>query len=815
MTRLYFAAGAEIPRAEEPEFRRAGWSSFILVLWFFGSSVFGAEPSADHRPLHARIDALVGSAAIGSFAPVCSDSDFVRRIYLDLTGVIPTTEQARTFLEDRQSGKRERLIDELVASPAFARHMTITFDAMLMQRLPEKVIKQPEWEAYLYNSLAGDKPLDRLFGELLSADGADAALRPAARFTLDRDAEPNLVTRDISRLVFGTDLQCCQCHDHPLIDDYYQADYYGLFSFVQRTSLFTDPKSKLVSLTEKAEGEASFKSVFTGAATDKATARLPKGPLLFHEPVFPAGGGYVTAPTKEVRGVPKFSRRAALAEILPTSREFARNLANRLWAMLLGRGLVHPLEFHSAGNPPSNPRLLTLLADELASGGFQLRPFVRELVLTRAYQRSCEPPSRATVNFADVAARLEQLAREKVALQQTIGPLQESLAVAKSAFKKAREEDAAVAAELPKLEKALADARVAFEKIAAERRAAEESADRVAQESKNITDAATKLAAAAAALPGDTTLAAAARDITSQSAKVREIAEALTRSLQQTPTGQADAAQQLAHAEAALAAVVDKRPTVSSLRKLERAQLAGEHELADAKYCMAACDAQMALAKSLVDFPALAIAEPAKAAAAWPSIVDKWTIAGQVAALRPLTAEQLAASAMQATGMLGPQLAAAAAKVEKSPPAVLKNASDADKPRIRTNLTQLELLSQLRPTCAEFIRQYGGLPGEEFQATVNQALFVANGTTIDGWLKPTGENLTARLVSMRQKADLTRPEETGKIIDELYLSVLSRPASDAEQRLAAKYLDQSDDKAAAFRELAWALLSSTEFRFNH
>src|SRR5205807_9965072 len=122
--------------------------------------------------------------------------------------------------------------------------------------------------------------------------------RPHARFTLDRDAEPNLLTPDIGRLVFGMDMQCCQCHDHPLIDDYYQDDYYGLFAFVNRTSLFTDPKAKLISLTEKAEGEAGFKSVFTGAASDKALPRLPKGQLLLEEPAFPAGSGYVVAPAK-------------------------------------------------------------------------------------------------------------------------------------------------------------------------------------------------------------------------------------------------------------------------------------------------------------------------------------------------------------------------------------------------------------------------------------------------------------------------------------------------------------------------------------
>jgi hypothetical protein len=86
---------------------------------------------------------------------------------------------------------------------------------------------------------------------------------------------------------------------------------------------------------------------------------------------------------------------------------------------------------------------------------------------------------------------------------------------------------------------------------------------------------------------------------------------------------------------------------------------------------------------------------------------------------------------------------------------------------------------------------------------------------IDGWLKPAGDNLIARLLALSGKADLSSSEDTDKPIDELYFSVLSRPSSETEKRAATKYLNEQSDKAAAFRELAWALLSSTEFRFNH
>ena len=109
----------------------------------------------------------------------------------------------------------------------------------------------------------------------------------------------------------------------------------------------------------------------------------------------------------------------------------------------------HPLDFHYAANPPANPRLLTLLADELSSGRFQLRPFIRELALTRAYQRSCEATRPDTVNFADIVARQAQLLLEKAAQQKSLDPLKDALAESKAKFKTARDADSRVAAELP------------------------------------------------------------------------------------------------------------------------------------------------------------------------------------------------------------------------------------------------------------------------------------------------------------------------------------------------------------------------------
>jgi hypothetical protein len=161
---------------------------------------------------------------------------------------------------------------------------------------------------------------------------------------------------------------------------------------------------------------------------------------------------------------------------------------------------------------------------------------------------------------------------------------------------------------------------------------------------------------------------------------------------------------------------------------------------------------------------------------------------------------------MQAIGALVPQMNTAIAKLEKSPPQSLKTAADSDKLRLRSRLIQLELMSETRGTLKEFVRQYGGQPGEEFQATVNQALYFGNGGVIDGWLKPAGNNLAERLVKL---------DDTKQLVDELSWAIMSRPVSEAELQTTINYLKNRHDKAVAIGEIAWSLLASTEFRFNH
>jgi hypothetical protein len=798
---------------------QARWSALLAVFILAGSG-FAQDASesavrgqnsevrsqAIGLPLHERIDQLVEAAAIGPLTPVCNDADFIRRAYLDLTGVIPAVEQAKAFLEDGSAGKRERLIDELLASPDFVRHMTLTLDVMLLERRADKTALNKQWLEYLYTSVAADKPLDELFRELIAADGGEGDGRAVARFLLNRDAEPNLVTRDIGRLAFGMDLQCCQCHDHPLIDDYYQEDYYGLFAFMHRTSLFTDPKSKLVLLSEKADGEASFKSVFTGDGKDRALPRLPKGAVLFVEPTPAKGAEYKIKPDKASRGVPKFSRRTALSDLLPESIEFRRNLANRIWAMMLARGIVHPLDAHYAANPPANPALLSLLTEEFKGGGFKLRPLMREIALSRTYQRACDAPRPETVNFADIAARKKQLERDKDMLTASILPLQDAAAKAREQFKAVRDEDARVAAELPKLQKAVETARDAEKKARSAVSAAGTAAAAFRAQAESIEKLLTSTTASQELLAQDPALQAAFAEIGKAAKALAQVAQAAEHKRDDARQAHQTSVKQQAAAESALQSGAENRLSADRLRGLEHAQLAADHQLAEARFAIKQVDQQMATAQGILDYAQLAKTDPAKAEAAWAAIVERLTIAGQVAPLKPLTPEQLAASAMRATGMFTSQVASAAATIDKKPPDELKNATDAEKPRMRARLLELRLLDQIDSTINEFVRYYGGLPGQDFQATVNQALYFGNGNTVENWLKPAGENLVGRLAKL---------DDAGEIAEDLYMSAFSRQPTAGEKRNVAAYLNDRSDKSVALAELAWALLSSSEFRFNH
>ena len=213
---------------------------------------------------------------------------------------------------------------------------------------------------------------------MLGADGNDPKSRGAIRWLMIRNyggrqrLVPTKITRDIGRMFLGINLQCAECHDHPHIDDYKQADFFGLVAFVNRTQIVNVRRNNrgVLLLAENATGDAKFRSVFNSKAGEMTTGPHLPGQGELEEPTFEEGKEYKVAPAAGVQQIPHYSRRAELAKLLPRDDNelFKRNIANRLWKLMFGRGFVHPSDMHHQGNPPSHPRIADSLIGSLRKG---------------------------------------------------------------------------------------------------------------------------------------------------------------------------------------------------------------------------------------------------------------------------------------------------------------------------------------------------------------------------------------------------------------------------------------------------------------
>lgn len=769
-----------------------------------------AEPLAGS--LHERIDAEVDTLRAGPPAPIADDAEFIRRVYLDLTGMIPAADEARKFLEESSPSKREALVDRLLASPQFARHMAQVFDVQWMERRNDKHVKSPEWQEYLRQSFLANKPYDQMVREILSADGVDPAKRTAVRFYLDRDGEPNLLTRDVGRMFFGMDLQCAQCHNHPLIEDYFQADYYGLYAFLNRSFVFSD-KDKKGFFAEKGEGEVSFKSVFTGYAADGVKPRVPKG-VAVSEPTFAKGQEYEVAPAKDVRPVPKFSRRAQLAVMATDGKSvaFNRNIVNRLWAHLLGRGIVHPLDLHHPDNPPCSLALLNMLTDEFVKMKYDMKSFLRELTLTKTYQRSCEMPSADQFVPGVAAKRLADLKDEEAKLTEAAKTSQVVAEKAAADSDAIGPEITKATAEIAKLQNSAATAQQAADKAAAEMSNSRKVFVSKEEGVAAVAEAVAKAQAAGKKLPTDSVVAQATKQLEVRLAQ-------LTAELGTAKKALADKEQQnqkvIESAQTAKQAIAKAEANQKALRdraaSLEQAALIAGRKAADDKASASAVTKLIADAQAVVDYETLAAtaktsgsaADRERAEVAWSGLTDHWTRVFASASLKPLSPEQLAWSQMQAAGLTNAPRAEATAK----------KVAETDKDKAASNVAeQVEkaVFEKLKGNVPAFINLFGngpGQPSQDFQPTVNQALFFSNADLVRGWLQQGGDNLMARLAKISDAAALS---------DELYLSILTRRPTETERAEVVSYLKGRDaERAIAVQEMAWALLTSTEFRFNH
>ncbi|MCS6850912.1 MAG: DUF1549 and DUF1553 domain-containing protein [Gemmataceae bacterium] len=394
------------------------WVFTFCCAWIALPSVLWGE----ERPLRQRIDAEVRAAWEREQitpAGLADDAAFLRRVYLDLVGCVPSYDEVRQFLQDNDPQKRAKVIDRLLDDPRFADHQANVWDQVLFGRHPlnpEATRKRDSFKKWLSGKFTRNEPYDRWVRELLRAEEEGSEL-----FYVQFRNQPEEATVAVSRIFLGTQLQCARCHDHPF-ENWTQRDFYGMAGFFVRLVVLDNGGSgnqRRYTIGEKATGEV----LFTGAVKDQKPGQKgepvkPKfllGPVL-DEPPLPAGYKEPDARTAKTLPKPPFSRKEKLAEWV-TARDnpfFARAVANRVWAQFLGRGLVHPVDDLGEHNLPSHPELLQTLTDELLAHGFDLKWLIRELVNSQTYQLASTGPSTEALPRWYERARVRPLSAEEL-----------------------------------------------------------------------------------------------------------------------------------------------------------------------------------------------------------------------------------------------------------------------------------------------------------------------------------------------------------------------------------------------------------------
>jgi hypothetical protein len=317
---------------------------------------------------------------------LCDDATFLRRATLDVTGTLPTVEQARAFLVATDPDKRKKLVDRLLGlsgDPAldihnneYAAYWALKWSDLIRSN-SASIGEQGMWALnnWLQGSFRENKPFDRIVRELITAKGSTFSNGPANYFKIANN--PQDLTESTSQLFLGVRLQCAKCHNHPY-EPLSQNDYYGFAAFFARVGN---------------KGSQEF-GLFGGETIIVAS---PSGE------VGNPRTGAIMQPTP-LRGKPATAtadRRQALADWL-TSKEnpyFARNLTNRLFAYLLGRGLVEPIDDLRATNPASNPDLLDALAQEFIKNGFNQKQLLKLILNSRLYQLDSQPTRGNATDF--------------------------------------------------------------------------------------------------------------------------------------------------------------------------------------------------------------------------------------------------------------------------------------------------------------------------------------------------------------------------------------------------------------------------------
>ncbi len=303
---------------------------------------------------------------------LAGDEEFLRRVSLDLIGIQPKPEEIKAFLADKNPKKREALIDALFARPEFVDQWSLKWGDLLQNSRtnasPNSVYLFREW---IRSAVASNMPIDVFARKVLTARGGAVDDPASVYFAPSKDANETL--ERATQVFCGVRMLCARCHSHPM-ENWTQADYYGLASFFNQVSIRPD--------TRAPQGVQRMKFVQLNLAVNNANnPRSGKA----QPPRFLGG--------EEPKLAPNTDRRLAYADWLtsPKNPFFARSIVNRWWSYFFHRGIIDPVDDIRSTNPPINPELLDALTADFIEHKFDLRHLMRRIVTSQTYQRSSVP----------------------------------------------------------------------------------------------------------------------------------------------------------------------------------------------------------------------------------------------------------------------------------------------------------------------------------------------------------------------------------------------------------------------------------------
>ena len=309
---------------------------------------------------------------------LCDDETFLRRVTLDLSGRPPTPDEYYAFISDNSREKRSAKIDELLASESFTDLWTAIWSEQLRiiggnsAREGTHIKAAETFQQWIRHQIGSGRPLNEFVSDMVSASGSNLQNGPANLYTMmvhGPRLDPKAFAADFSQVFLGVQIQCAECHNHPF-DRWTMDDYYGFVSFFSGVS-------------RKPGIESREQRIFYNRKAEPAKHLVDNRPM-------PAKTLGAIEPVNHT-GDP----RRALASWLtsPDNELFSRNLANRIWAQIMGRGVVEPVDDVRVSNPPVNGPLLEALANSLTESNFDLRSLVRDICNSTTYQLSSTPNS--------------------------------------------------------------------------------------------------------------------------------------------------------------------------------------------------------------------------------------------------------------------------------------------------------------------------------------------------------------------------------------------------------------------------------------